>query len=60
MKKCNGQKVGARPEAAQQCYCTRIATLPFSEIGRACGVAFALKAHVPARNRVNSGVIRNS
>jgi len=41
---------------AQQCYCTRIATRPFLEIGRACGGTLALKVFLLARNRVNSGV----
>ncbi|MCP4370817.1 MAG: hypothetical protein GY797_22290 [Deltaproteobacteria bacterium] len=34
----------------------RITTLPLIEIGCACGVAFALKAHSPARNRLIVGV----
>jgi len=43
-----------RGGTTQQCYCTRIATLRFLEIGCACGVTLAPKVSLLTRNRVNS------
>ncbi len=45
-----------RPGHAQQAQCSRIATLPFFEVGCACEVGFGLKVVLPARNRLIGSV----